>query len=124
MADVERSKGLRRVGRHYALLLWKNFILAKRTPIRTILEITLPVFFGFILLGIRHVVKSENHPDPTDYPPFSFRQLPDFNSTPEIPAPFITAYAPNTTVTTAIMNKVQSIFEEYGRIMDGNSTKM
>lgn len=101
MADNGHSTGWRRAGRHYKLLLWKNFILAKRTPIRTLLEIILPVFFGFILLGIRHIVKSENHANNTIYPAYTFDQLPPFDG----PLSFIT-FAPNTSFPNEVMTAV------------------
>lgn len=103
MADNEHHKGWRRAGRHYILLLWKNIILAKRTPIRTILEIILPVFFGFLLLAIRHIVKSENHPNSTIYQSYSFDQLPPFDAT--LP-PTMIAFAPNTSFARDVMTTV------------------
>ena len=105
MADSGNSSGWRRVGRHFSLLLWKNFLLARRTPIRTILEITLPVFFGFLLLAIRHIVTSENHSENTVYRTFSFDQLPPFSESSD-PAPNTIAFAPITNFTTELMHKV------------------
>ena len=102
MADTEHVRGWRRAGRHFVLLLWKNFVLAKRTPIRTILEIILPVFFGFLLLAIRHIVKSENHPNGTTYQSFSFDQLPSFD---QGPPPNTIAFTPNTSFPLAVMTK-------------------
>jgi len=101
--DMANSKGWRRVGRHYLLLFWKNFILAKRMPIRTFLEITLPVFFGFLLLAIRHIVNADPARNNTIYPAFSFDQLPSFNNT--VP-PLFVAYAPQNNLTDAIMQRV------------------
>lgn len=101
MAESPNSQGWRRVGRHYVLLLWKNMILAKRTPVRTFLEITLPVFFGFLLLLIRYLVTSKNA-DAIIYPAFSINELPDFSST---QISYI-GFAPNTTFTSAVMRRV------------------
>ncbi len=78
MADNRNSKGCRRFARHYSLLLWKNVILSKRMPVRTFLEVTLPVFFGILLLAIRHIVNSETFTDNTYYPRFAIDQLPPF----------------------------------------------
>ena len=102
MADNGNSTGWRRVGRHYLLLLWKNFVLAKRTPIRTALEIILPVFFGFLLLAIRHIVKSEAHPNSTIYHSYSFEGLPEFKTG---VTPSFIAYSPNTTFTNEVMRR-------------------
>ncbi|CAF3441243.1 unnamed protein product [Rotaria sp. Silwood1] len=102
MADGSTNKGFRRFGRHYSLLLWKNLILTKRMPIRTFLEITLPVFFGFLLLGIRHIVKSEKHPNGKIYEPFSIDHLPPFpNQTISM-----IAYTPKTNFTNEVMKRV------------------
>lgn len=104
-------RGWRRAGRHYLLLLWKNFILAKRTPIRTLLEIILPVFFGFVLLGIRHIVKSEMHPNTTTYESFPIDKLPPFEGV----SVSMLAYAPNTTFTTAVINRAAMDLGLYGK---------
>ncbi|CAF0870807.1 unnamed protein product [Adineta steineri] len=97
-----RSRGLRRVGRHYLLLLWKNFILAKRMPKQTLVEILVPVFFGFILLGIRHVVKSETFKNDTVFPPFSIDKLPTFQTG----AVSMIGYTSNTSFHTDVMDRV------------------
>jgi hypothetical protein len=111
MAEDRSSKGCRRVGRHFLLLLWKNFILAKRTPIRTILEITLPVFFGFLLLGIRHIVKSETLKDNTIYSSFSVDKLPPFSNL----QPSMIAYTPETNFTNEVMKRVADRLDLYGK---------
>jgi len=105
------SKGWRRVGRHYLLLLWKNLILAKRMPVRTFLEITLPVFFGFLLLGIRHIVKSETFSNSTVFPSFPIDKLPTFDLVPIS----MLAYAPKTDFTEEVMNRTASSLGLYGK---------
>ena len=115
MAENGHSKGWRRAGRHFLLLLWKNFILAKRMPVRTFLEITLPVFFGFLLLGIRHIVKSEFHSNNTIYPAFPINQVPDFNQS---VSPTNIAYAPQTPFINQIMLSVKNSLD-----MQSKSTK-
>lgn len=103
MFEDNHSKGWRRIGRHYLLLLWKNLILTKRMPIRTFLEIILPVFFGFLLLGIRRIVKSDMVHNSTIYRRYSFNQLPIFTTD---QTPSTIAYAPQTKFTNAIMQRV------------------
>jgi hypothetical protein len=112
MADSAVSKGWRRVGRHYSLLLWKNVILAKRMPIRTLLEIILPVFFGFLLLTIRHIVKAETFTGDTVYPSFPINKLPpiDFVST--------IGYAPKTSFTDAVMQRAASNLSLYSKLIN------
>ena len=113
MAEGPHSTGLRRVSRHYFLLLWKNIILAKRTPIRTFLEITLPVFFGFLLLAIRYIVKSETFTSDTIYPSFSVNQLPSFTSAPIS----MIAFTPQTTFTNAVMKRAAGKLNLYRKSM-------
>lgn len=48
-----------RKGRHFLLLLWKNFLVQKRKVFTTVLEIGLPAFFALILIFIRLRVKEE-----------------------------------------------------------------
>jgi hypothetical protein len=109
MVERGNSNGWRRVGRHYVLLLWKNFILAKRMPIRTFLEITLPVFFGFLLLGIRHIVNADPMKNNTVYHAYSFNELPRFDIPPK---PSKIAYAPQTNINDTVMqNFMDTIME-------------
>ncbi|XP_052266535.1 phospholipid-transporting ATPase ABCA3-like isoform X2 [Dreissena polymorpha] len=48
-----------RQGRHFLLLLWKNFLLQKRKVKTTVFEIGLPTFFALILIFIRLRVTGE-----------------------------------------------------------------
>ena len=59
------------------LLLWKNYSLQKRSIIGTILELAVPAFFAIILLPIRGIVKSNDHPNETYYGSFSPSQWPN-----------------------------------------------
>lgn len=110
MADHAQLQGWRRTGRHYVLLLWKNIVLAKRTPIRTFLEIVLPVFFGFLLLSIRRIVKSETFKDDTRYHSFSVDQLPDFQT---IFVSYV-GYSPNTSFTKDVMDRAAANLGLFG----------
>ena len=103
MFEDNHNKGWRRIGRHYLLLLWKNLILTRRMPVRTFLEIILPVFFGFLLLGIRRIVKSDIVHNSTIYRRYSFNQLPLFDTG---QTPSIIAYTPQTKFTNAVMQRV------------------
>lgn len=62
--------------RQLKLLLWKNYLIQKRSKIGTIAEIIVPTIFVLILLPIRTIVKSEYYPDDTVYQEFSFDKLP------------------------------------------------
>ncbi|KAJ8892443.1 hypothetical protein PR048_005023 [Dryococelus australis] len=53
------------------LLLWKNWLLVKRHPRQTAVEVLAPVFFALLLVLIRSLVDPVMYADPTVYPPFS-----------------------------------------------------
>ncbi|CAF0820413.1 unnamed protein product, partial [Didymodactylos carnosus] len=111
--------GRRRNGRHYLLLLWKNLILSARMPIRTFFEITLPIFFALLLLGIRRVVKSDSIIHDTVYPPFSINELPNFTGLPQ--STF--AYTPKTNFTTIIANRVAEELKLEGVVLNNYISK-
>ena len=87
-------------------------VLAKRTPVRTFLEITLPVFFGFLLLVIRYLVTSKDAPA-VSFLAFSVDQLPTFPGVP----PTVIGYAPNTTLINAVMARVATRLELYSSLL-------
>ena len=66
------------------LLLWKNYALQKRSVIGTILELAIPALFAIILLPIRTIIKSNDHPTDTIYNIYSPAVWP---STFPLPAP-------------------------------------
>uniref|UniRef100_A0A1Y1MCM6 ABC transporter domain-containing protein n=1 Tax=Photinus pyralis TaxID=7054 RepID=A0A1Y1MCM6_PHOPY len=53
----------------FLLLMWKNFLLQWRHPIQTIIQISTPVLFSFLLVAIRSLVVPESH-KATFYTPF------------------------------------------------------
>lgn len=70
--------------RQLKLLLWKNFLISKRSKLGTLMEIIVPTIFVMILLPIRTIVKSEYFPNDTYFREFDFNKLPD-NLTPQPP---------------------------------------
>ena len=70
--------------RQLKLLLWKNFLISKRSKIGTLMEIIVPTIFVMILLPIRTIVKSEYFPNDTYFREFDFNQLPN-ELTPQAP---------------------------------------
>ena len=58
------------------LLLWKNYLLQKRSIIGTILEILVPALFVIILLPIRTIVRSDYHPDDSVFDEYTIDALP------------------------------------------------
>ena len=51
--------------RQFELLLWKNWLLQKRKPVLTVVQVLIPPLLAFLLFLIRAQVKSTYHPDPT-----------------------------------------------------------
>uniref|UniRef100_H2Z848 ABC transporter domain-containing protein n=1 Tax=Ciona savignyi TaxID=51511 RepID=H2Z848_CIOSA len=56
----------------FRLLFWKNFVLQKRRPFATVIELLLPLFFALLLVIIRQEIEV------TNYPNFSVDNLPEF----------------------------------------------
>ena len=73
------------------LLLWKNFLLQKRSVIGTILELTIPAVFAIILLPIRSIVKSDPKLNDTTYERFPVNSLDEYL----VNQSFSFAYHPN-----------------------------
>ena len=105
------SSGLRK----FKLLLWKNWLLQKRKPIVTIVEIGCVAFFSVILLFIRGRVVSDNITEPTIWKNFSVEKFPE-SLCPTSPMcgfgsdPWKIYYAPNYRAASEIMKSVQQHF--------------
>ena len=85
----------------FSLLMWKNFILLKRAPVRTFFQIALPLLFIAILVFLRAFkIKNEYKPSVT-YPAFEVNKLPsDVSKLNQI------AFAPNTSDVQQVMDRV------------------
>ena len=85
----------------FSLLMWKNFILLKRAPMRTFFQIAMPLFFIAILVFLRAFkIKNEYKPNVT-YPAFEVNKLPsDVSKLNQI------AFAPNTSDVQQVMDCV------------------
>jgi hypothetical protein len=57
--------------------MWKNFLLQRRNPIQSVLEVVIPVLFCALLVWLRSSVKPEIHSESE-----IFKEL-DFNDFPE-----------------------------------------
>ena len=95
------------------LLFRKNWILQKRKPIATTLEILLPTFFSLILIIIRQIVEIEYFDDPTTWENFSVDQfrddlIPYSSIVTGLPTRWRLYYAPMNNVTDTIMAEVAS----------------
>ncbi|XP_067672614.1 phospholipid-transporting ATPase ABCA3-like [Haliotis asinina] len=84
----------------FQLLLWKNYLIQKRSVIRTSLEIGLPTLFAMILIGIRQITNGTPITNTTAWPDCEFERLPG-NLTKRI------AYSPNNTIMERIMTSVE-----------------
>lgn len=90
------------------LLLWKNFLLQRRRPIATAIEIILPVFIVLILLIIRITTITPKQGPIYSYPPF------DINSNVPVKTgkgQWKVAYAPNKSYYNSIMQNVKKFVD-------------
>uniref|UniRef100_H2Z853 ABC transporter domain-containing protein n=1 Tax=Ciona savignyi TaxID=51511 RepID=H2Z853_CIOSA len=62
----------------FRLLFWKNFVLQKRRPFATVIELLLPLFFALLLVIIRQEIEVTNYPNVTTWSEFSVDNLPEF----------------------------------------------
>ena len=85
----------------FSLLMWKNFILLKRAPVRTFFQIAMPLLFIAILVFLRAFkIKNEYKPNVT-YPAFEVNKLPsDVSKLNQI------AFAPYTSDVRQVMDSV------------------
>ena len=83
----------------FSLLMWKNFILLKRAPVRTFFQMAMPLLFIAILVFLRAFkIKNEYKPNVT-YPAFEVNKLPsDVSKLNQI------AFAPNTSAVKEVIN--------------------
>ena len=94
----------------FVLLMWKNFVLLKRTPVRTFFQVALPLLFIIIVVLLRvSVIKSE-HRSHVMYPAFEVNPLPAKLKALKI------AFAPNT-------NDVGKVMEEVKKQLSLNYSK-
>ncbi|XP_049759997.1 ATP-binding cassette sub-family A member 17-like [Elephas maximus indicus] len=66
-----------KVFRNLKLLLWKNFILKKRKPLITVLEILMPVLFSTVVMYLRFNSLPRKRPS-SNYQPVDISSLPGF----------------------------------------------
>jgi ATP-binding cassette, subfamily A (ABC1), member 3 len=55
----------------FTLLMWKNWLLQRRHPVQSLIEIGAPVVFAILLVVIRSLVGPVPFNKPFDYEPFS-----------------------------------------------------
>lgn len=85
----------------FSLLMWKNFILLKRAPVRTFFQIAMPLLFITILVFLRAFkIKNEYKPNVT-YPAFEVNKLPS-----DVLKLNRIAFAPNTSDVRQVMDRV------------------
>lgn len=87
-------------GKQFLLLLWKNVVLLKRSPVRAFFQISMPLFFIIILVVLRaSVVKVEPKPS-RNYSAFDIVELPPNVTQTKL------AFTPNTSDVRQIMDLV------------------
>ena len=57
------------------LLLWKQFIIQKRSLFSLVLKLAMPIFFAIILMPIRTVIKSDSNNDDIKYKSFKMESF-------------------------------------------------
>lgn len=76
-ADILLNISLRmRIANQFLLLMWKNVILLKRSPLRTFFQIVTPLFFIAILVFFRVFKIKSVHKSNVSYPAFDINKLP------------------------------------------------
>ena len=85
----------------FVLLMWKNFVLLKRTPLRTFFQVALPLLFIIIVVLLRVFLIKSEHRSHVMYPAYEVNPLPAKLTTLKI------AFAPNTSDVRTVMEKVK-----------------
>lgn len=108
-----------KAGRHFLLLLWKNWLLQKRKKVLTILELALPLIVASIVLIARQLVNSTYFDAGRQWPSFSVDTLPlglvPPNVTSRSSSQWRFAYSPDNLV-------VRRLIEKLGKDLGANST--
>ncbi|XP_076823215.1 phospholipid-transporting ATPase ABCA3-like isoform X1 [Clavelina lepadiformis] len=61
------------------LLLWKNYILQKRRPVATVIELLIPLLFSAILVIVRTEISVTYYSESKKWPSFPINNLPKFD---------------------------------------------
>ena len=108
----KKSSSLKTILNQLSLLLWKSFVIQKRSVISTILELIVPAFFAVILLPIRYTIKTELISRDTTYPKFELDLDFPENFPRLVSSNF--AYYPNTSeFVNGIMEKTSEKLQDY-----------
>lgn len=103
------SSFLNMTSNQLSLLLWKIYLVQKRSPILSILELIMPAILSIILLPIRQIVNTNDLVNNTVYDAFN---LEDFDNNFIIYKNSTFAYYPNNSaVTNEIMKKISEKFQ-------------
>ena len=92
----------------FLLLMWKNLVLIKRAPVRTFLEIIMPLFFVTILVLLRAFQIKNEYRSNVTYPAFEINKLPD-----NLKQLHLLAFAPNTSDVQQVMDMVKEQFSPF-----------
>lgn len=84
----------------FVLLMWKNVVLLKRTPVLTLFQVALPLLFIIVIVLLRVFAIKSEHRSHVMYPAFEVNELPTNLTTLKI------AFAPNTSDIEEVMREV------------------
>ena len=91
------------------LLLWKHFLLQKRSLFSLILKLSIPALFAFVFMPIRTVIKTGFNPNDTTY--YSF-DLDTFDQSLPLYKNSSFSYFPNTSeLVNLVMKRTSSALE-------------
>lgn len=106
----------------FGLLMWKNWLLQKRSVLLTVVEIGLPTALALLLWGLKQLVESTDHTEPQTWRSFPVEELPEdlnpwssigFNTS---DSQWMLAYTPAIAVTERVMRVVAN---KLGMKVDG-----
>src|SRR5262245_45928247 len=109
-----RTMGLSRFCSQLKLLLWKNALLQRRSPVWTVFQIFTPVLFTVVMVALRQLTDPVQV-EPTIYQKFRVAYEPPMLDPLNCFFPTAIAYAPNTSLTNQLMQSLTTAINRVPR---------